>query len=283
MAKAQRCGKRIFFLYLLVSFLSAGLVSCKRNYEKKIILAGSNSVQPFAGLWAEVYGEKHPDVKVIVQGGGSSAGVEAVLIGISDIGMSSRELKPEEEFNPDGTKRLEKVAVAYDAIAVIANASSHLTDLTLDQLRMLFAGQINYLDGQRITVVTREEGSGTRKSFEEAIMKLPGQKTGERISNYAIVQDSNGAIRETVAGDPAAIGYISLGLLDKRVKALSVNEVYPSMENIRNKKYKLVRAFLFVMKNRNNRLAEDFIEFCLSDEGQELVAKKGLVKVKIIQ
>ncbi|MCX5642343.1 MAG: phosphate ABC transporter substrate-binding protein [Candidatus Omnitrophica bacterium] len=270
---------------LLVPALSATLIclflsSCGKGYAGKIILAGSTSVEPFAELWAEAYAVTHPEVNVIIQGGGSSAGVESALTGTSDIGMSSRELKPEEEFDSGGQKILHIVPVAFDAIAVIANAKSPLTNITSAQLRNLFAGHIDKLDARPVTVVTREEGSGTRKSFEESVMKAPGSKTMERISNSALVQDSNGAIREIVAGDPNAIGYISLGLVDKRVKPLAIDNILPTVETIKNGNYKIVRRFLFVLKTRNNPLSEDFIKFCLSPEGQNLVAKKGLIKIK---
>ncbi|MFH0796641.1 MAG: phosphate ABC transporter substrate-binding protein [Candidatus Omnitrophota bacterium] len=264
---------------VICSFLS----SCAKHTGKKLILAGSTSVQPFAELWAEAYTAKHPEAKVVVQGGGSSAGIESALTGVSDIGMSSRELQPDEESDSNGQKKLSKVLVALDAIAIIANASSSLADLSSEQLRDLFAGRISKIDNLPITVVTREEGSGTRKSFEETVMRVPGSKKSERISNSALVQDSNGAVREIVAGDPNAVGYISLGLVDKRVKPLAIDGILPTVETVKDKRYGIFRPFLFILKNRNNPLAEDFINFCLSEEGQDIVAKKGLIKIEIMQ
>lgn len=269
---------------LLTVSICFSLSSCGKNYAGKIILAGSTSVEPFAELWAEAYAVKHPEVNIIIQGGGSSAGIESALTGISDIGMSSRELKPDEEFDSDKQKvLLQIVPVAFDAIAVIANARSPLTNITSEQLRNLFAGHIDKINNWPVTVVTREEGSGTRKSFEESVMKIPGFKTTERISDSALVQDSNGAIREIVAGDLNAIGYISLGLVDSRVKPLAINNVLPTVETVKNGDYKIVRRFLFVLKTRSNPMSEDFIKFCLSPEGQDLVAKKGLIRIKSIQ
>ena len=265
---------------LLTALICLSLSSCGKSHTAKLILAGSTSVQPFAELWAESYAVKHPEINVIVQGGGSSAGIESALTGIADIGMSSRELKPEEKLAPDGQKRLQIVPVAFDGIAVIVNINSPSTNLTNEQLRGLFEGHITEINNWPITVVTREEGSGTRTSFQESVMKAPGSEKTERISNSALVQDSNGAVREIVAKDPNAIGCISLGLVDKRVRALSIDNVHPTMETVKNQKYKIVRRFLFVRKNRDNPLAEDFINFCLSPEGQDLIAKKGLIKIK---
>lgn len=263
----------------LAAFICLSLSSCGKGHAGKIILAGSTSVQPFAELWTEAYAVKHPEVSVIVQGGGSSAGIESALTGTSDIGTSSRELKPEEEFDAGGQEKLRIVPVAFDGIAVIVNVKSPLSNISSEKLRELFSGHINRIDNQPLTVVTREEGSGTRTSFQESVMSVPGSKTTERISNSALVQDSNGAIREIVAGDPNAIGYISLGLVDKRVKPLTVDHVLPTVKTVKNGSYKIVRRFLFVLKTRNNPLSEDFIKFCLSPEGQDLVAKKGLIKV----
>lgn len=265
---------------LLTTLICLSLSSCGKGHAGKIILAGSTSVQPFAELWAEAYAVKHPETNVIIQGGGSSAGIESALTGTSDIGTSSRELKPEEEFDPDRQKRLQIVPVAFDGIAVIVNIKSPLTNISSKQLRELFSGRINRIDNRPLTVVTREEGSGTRTSFQESVMKVPDSGKTERISNSALVQDSNGAVREIVAADPNAIGYISLGLVDKRVKTLAINNVLPTVETVKKGSYKIVRRFLFVLKTRDNPLSEDFIKFCLSPEGQNLVAKKGLIKVE---
>jgi len=267
------------FHYSIIALLCLSLSSCGKDHTGKIILAGSTSIQPFAELWAEAYTVKRPESNVIIQGGGSSAGIESALTGISDIGTSSRELKPEEEFDPGGQKKLQIIPVAFDGIAVIVNIKSPLTNISSEQLRELFSGSVNRIDNQPLTVVTREEGSGTRASFQESVMKAPGSKTTERISNSALVQDSNGSVREIVAGDPNAIGYISLGLVDKRVRALSIDNIPPTVETVKTGKYKIVRRFLFVLKTRNNPLSEDFIKFCLSPEGQDLVTKKGLIRV----
>ena len=163
----------------LVPVLSTALIclslsSCGKGHAGKIILAGSTSVQPFAELWADAYAVKHPETNVIIQGGGSSAGVESALTGTSNIVTSSRELKPYEEFDSNGQRRLQIVPVAFDGIAVVVNVKSPLTNISSEQLRSLFAGQIDKLNNQPLTVVTREEGSGTRTSFQESVMKVPG-------------------------------------------------------------------------------------------------------------
>ncbi|MGB9004352.1 MAG: phosphate ABC transporter substrate-binding protein [Candidatus Aminicenantales bacterium] len=249
------------------------LVACSHGPSQSgLILAGSTSIQPFADRWAEVYMEKHRGAVVTVQGGGSSAGIQAARSGAAHIGMSSRELKPEE-------KDLQEVVVAHDGLAVIVHPVSPLQNLSLFQMKSIFSGEVRnwrVLGGpdREIDVVTREEGSGTRAAFQELVM---GQ---ERIFKGAIVQDSNGTVREIVAGNPNSIGYISLGLVSDRVKALRLDGVAAGEEAIRKKAYLLVRPFLFVTKGPPGGPARAFIDFVLSEEGQALVKKEGLIPLR---
>jgi phosphate transport system substrate-binding protein len=252
-----------------VSFFAA----CSRGPgQSGLIIAGSTSIQPFADRWAEVYMAKHRGAVVNVQGGGSSAGIQAARSGAAHIGMSSRELKPEE-------KDLQEYEVARDGLAVIIHPSNALNGLTLLQVRSIFNGNIRnwrVLGGvdREIDVVTREEGSGTRGAFQELVMGK------DRIVKNAIVEDSNGTVREIVAGDPQSVGYISLGLVTDRVKALRLDAVTPSEETIRRKEYTLVRPFLFVTSGPPGPAARAFIDFVLSDEGQALVQKEGLLPIR---
>ena len=261
----------------LACMLVAGVVvlfsACGRGRSgSDLILAGSTSIQPFADKWAEVYMGRKGGCAVNVQGGGSSAGIQACRSGACQIGMSSRDLKADE-------KDLTEIVVARDGLAVIVQPANPVSGLTLNQVRDIFSGVIrrwNILGGpdREITVVTREEGSGTRGAFQELVMK----KT--RIYRGAIVQDSNGTVREIVAHDPWSIGYISLGLLDDRVRALRLDGVEASDVHIADGTYKLVRPFLFLTKGPVEGACRDFIEFVLSPEGQALVREEGLLPIR---
>ncbi|HAR35662.1 MAG TPA: phosphate-binding protein [Acidobacteria bacterium] len=259
----------LFILLSVIIFFP----SCRQGRSgHNLVVAGSTSVQPFADKWAEVFMEKRPDMIVDVQGGGSSAGIQAVKTGAAHIGMSSRELK-EDEMD------LFQIEVAHDGLAIIVHPDNPLDNLTIDQVKSIFVGEITTwetLNGQKkpITVVVREEGSGTRGAFQELVMGK------SRITKKAIVQDSNGTVREIVSRDPQAIGFISLGLVNDRVKALALNGVAPCEEAILKKEYKLVRPFLFLTKEAPTGLAKEFIDFVLSPEIQELVHKEGLIPVK---
>ncbi|MGQ9707993.1 MAG: phosphate ABC transporter substrate-binding protein [bacterium] len=262
------------FARSLLSVLSVSVifVGCRRSTRTTLIIAGSTSVQPFAELLAELYMHGHPGVEINVQGGGSSAGVRAVQNHICDIGMCSRQLNPEEN-------NLTPITIAFDGIALIVHHSNPIENITLEQVRAIFSGQIqNWQElggkNRNITVITREEGSGTRVSFEEKVMG------DEHFAPDALVQDSNGAVREIVANDPAAIGYISIGLVDKRVKPLALNNITPNEETIRDHTYPLARQFIFLTCGEPTPLARSFIDFTLSLEAQSALAEEGLIRVK---
>jgi phosphate transport system substrate-binding protein len=261
--------------------LSSG---CSRGSKTAITLAGSTSVEPFAERLAELYMRAHPDAEISVQGGGSSAGIRACQSRICAIGMSSRELTPEE-------KGLVEIPIALDAIALIVNRQNPVRELTLEQARDVFAGHIrNWRElggpNRRITPITREEGSGTRASFEEKVMVagMPKDKDGKAspatFAPDALVQDSNGAVREVVADDPAAIGYISAGLIDERVAAVSLNSVTPTEATIRTGQYPVVRQFLFLTNGEATGTAKAFIDYVLSDSGQKTLAEEGLTRIR---
>ncbi|MBI5582516.1 MAG: phosphate ABC transporter substrate-binding protein [Deltaproteobacteria bacterium] len=236
-----------------------------------VTVAGSTSVQPFAEKLAEIFMEVHPDTIVNVQGGGSTAGIKACVQRAAQIGTCSRELKREES-------NLERIVIAHDGIAVIVHPRNPVKNLTIEQLQGIFSGKIRswallgWID-KPIFFVTREEGSGTRDAFEHLVMgKLD-------ISDEALVQDSNGSVREIIANNTWAIGYISFGVVNKQVKALAVNSVLPSPKTIKSKQYKLTRPFLFVTLPQPSELSQKFIDFVLGPDGQRILEHEGLIGV----
>jgi len=228
--------------------------------------AGSTTVQPVAESLAAAFKAKYPGINVIIQGGGSSTGIKAAAEGTVDIGAASRELKP----NEVGT--VVAHVLARDGIAIVVHPSQKISNLSMDQVRQIFAGEIsswNQVGGsnQDIVVVAREEGSGTRAAFEEMVM-------GDAlITGTAILQPSNGAARTTVAGDANAIGFLSFGYLDSSVKALSVDGVAGTVENAKNGTYPIVRPLLLLTKGQPEGIVKEFMDFCLGPEGQEIVAE----------
>lgn len=257
----------VFVVFLLI------IPACRKAGDSAatLTIAGSTSVQPFAEKLAETYMAAHPGLAINVQGGGSTAGVRAAETGAAQIGMSSRHLKDTEES-------LHQVTIALDGIAIIVNAANPVAGLTRAQVAAIFAGQVtrwNQVGGpdRPIHFVSREEGSGTRGAFEEMVMgKL-------EIAPRALVQDSNGAVREIVASDPDALGYISLGLVDRRVRAVAVDGVLATYDTIVAKRYAVVRPFLFLSREEPAGAARAFIDFVLGAEGQRLLGLEGLIPV----
>jgi phosphate transport system substrate-binding protein len=260
-------------LYLIISLLSLTLLSgCTRN-KNSVIIAGSTSVQPFAEVLAEEYMTLHPGIEIDVQGGGSAAGILATQSGTCDIGMSSRSLQGDETS-------LWSVEIARDGLAIVVNPANPVNNLTLENVRDIYSGKItnwSVLNGKKseIHVFTREDGSGTRSSFESLVMG------NTEIMARAMVENSNGAIRQLVADDPSAIGFISLGLVDKTVKAVELDGVIPTREHVIDGSYNLSRPFLFLCLKEPTGLVKDFIDFTLSDEGKQILNDQGLITVGV--
>ena len=254
-------------LTLTISLLAA----CGKTEGSGMIIAGSTSVQPYAEVLAEEYMIMNPESPIDIQGGGSSAGITAAQSKSAAIGMSSRSLQVDE-------LDLWQTEIAIDGLVLIVNPKNPIEDLSLDQIRDIYAGKITHWSqlsggGSKINLIAREEGSGTRSAFTELAM---GE---EEITPKAIVQDSNGSVMQLVAGDPNAIGFISLGLVNDQVKALDLDGVEAIGENIINETYKLARPFLFVTKGEPTGLTKSFIDFTLSSEGQKILSDEGLIPI----
>jgi phosphate transport system substrate-binding protein len=237
--------------------------------KRTITIAGSTSVMPFTEKLAEHFMLDHPNFVIDVQGGGSTAGIQAVTNNTVNIGMSSRELNNKE-------KSLNTITICHDGISIILHPQNKINGLTLQQVRDIYNGvitnwkELGWID-RKIDAVTREEGSGTRSAFEELVMKK------KEIDDGIMVQDSNGSVKEVVATDPYAMGYISLGLLDEKVKPVAIDDVVPSIKSIKAGRYKIVRPFLYVTNGELGQYAKEFVDFILSRDGQKILKKEGLV------
>lgn len=241
-----------------------------------ITMAGSTSMEKLANALAEAFMEIHPDVSVQAEFTGSSAGVEAVLGGQSDIGNSSRNLKDDEK----SAGAVENI-VAIDGIAVVTDPANAASDLTKDQLIQIYTGEVknwSEVGGEDlpIVVVGREAGSGTRGAFEE-ILEI------EDMCQYANELDSTGAVMAKVASTPGAIGYVSLDVIDDTVKAMKIGGVEANEANIKDGSYILSRPFVMATKgeiSEQNELVQALFDYVYSAEGQELVKSVGLIAVE---
>jgi len=263
---------RLSGVLAIMLFVLSLVTACGGRPKDVVIVAGSTSVQPYAEILAELFAVHYPGSEIDIQGGGSSAGITAAQNGTADIGMSSRALKEEEQG-------LHYVEIAKDGLAIIINPGNPIQDVTLEQIRGIYSGKItnwSELGGKdaKIHMIAREDGSGTRSAFEDLVMGKDYE-----ISPKSIVQNSNGAVRQLVSDDVNAIGFISLGLVNDNVKALKLDGIAPTRENVINDSYPLYRPFLYVFVGTPEGLAKEFIDFTLSHEGQQLLESEGLIPV----
>ena len=241
-----------------------------------ISMVGSTSMEKLANALSEAFMEEYPEVTVTAEFVGSGAGIEAVTNGTADIGNSSRSLKDEEK----AAGVVENV-VAIDGIAVCVDPANEVADLTKEQLTNIYNGTVtNWKEvggaDEPIIVIGREAGSGTRGAFEELVDLKDACK-------YANELDSTGAVIAKVASTPGAIGYASLDALDDSVKALSLDGVEATAENIKAGNYFLSRPFVMATKgeiSEQNDLVQAWFDFVLSDEGQQVASEVGLITVK---
>ncbi len=259
----------IFLFYLVLAVI--GFVKQGRYFDS-IEISGSTTVLPIIQAASEEFMKVKEGVRVDVQGGGSSVGIEAVSNGVADIGMSSRDLKPEEE------KGLYKIPLAVDAIAIIVNKKNPVDGLTLEEARKIFSGEIaNWKEvggkDEEIIVVNRDEASGTREAFSKLLM---GKK---KFLKKAIIQPGSGQVRSVVSSTPGAVGYLSLGYVGDEVKVLSLEGVEPNLENIKQGRYQLARTLYLLTRGKPEGLNKSFIDFVLSPKVQKEIVKKAYVPI----
>ncbi|MCI8897100.1 MAG: phosphate ABC transporter substrate-binding protein [Lachnospiraceae bacterium] len=238
-----------------------------------VVMAGSTSMEKFANMLAECYREANPGVTVTAEFTGSSAGVQAVLSGRADIGLSSRTLTTAEEASGAAA-----YVIAMDGIAVITDRDNPVTALTTKQLADIYTGQIRdwqELGGRKqpIVVAGREAGSGTRSAFEELLGI-------EDRCYYANELDSEGAMLARIASTPGAVGYVSFDVLNDTVHALSLDGVEAAAERVKTGSYPLCRSFLLVTKGaleEQSRQVQEIFAYLQTEEGRKLMRDAGLI------
>ena len=269
---------------LLVTMVGATFVGCGSNSENNtasskdtttISISGSTSVGPLMEKIQEKYEEANSNITLEIQQNGSGAGIKDVISGISEIGMSSRELKDEEKGSVQGT------TVAYDGIALLVNPENPVKNISLEDVKKIYTGEITNWkeiggDDAPIVVVSREEGSGTRDAFQEIV----GYESEELLKD-ATISDGSGAVKTTVAGNKNAIGFASFEYIDNTVSALNINDVEPTADNVKSGDYKLSRPFILVTKEDSlTENGQKLIDFVLSAEGQQIVEENKLITIE---
>jgi phosphate transport system substrate-binding protein len=254
-------------------FFTANLV-----WAGNIVIKGSTTVLPIAQKVAEVYMRANPDVRISISGGGSGNGIKALIDGSTDIADSSRFIKSKEvKLAIEKGRYPVPFAVAYDCIVPVVHPSNFVSNLSMEQLKAIYKGEIkNWKDlggpDRKIVVISRDTSSGTYEVWHEKVMKK------ERVYPGALLQASNGAVVQAVAKNKNAIGYIGLGYLDPSVKALTVNGVEGSEETTLNSTYPISRPLYMFTAGWPKGDTLNFINFVIHPQkGQKYVADAGYV------
>jgi len=271
-------------LSAIASFIFLLATTTILNAEDNNLFKGLSGTLHIAGGTAHIACEKEvvqlimkkfPDVSITIAGGGSGVGIKQVCEGLIDIGNTGR--APTEKEIKRCNLKVFKFAV--DGIGVIVNPKRKIKELLKEKLKAVFSGRINNwkaLGGPDVAInlYTRDSESGTRKVFwQKGLSKI-------KITQRANFVASNAAMKTAIANDPFGIGYISLGVADPSVKLLSIDNRFPSIKNVVSGKYNIARGLYMNTKGDPKPLAEAFISYMLSPQGQNLVKKHGFVRVK---
>ena len=263
-----------FICVLLVAVMALSLAACGNSggLSGTVSTDGSTSMEKVIGALMEIFMGENDGVEITYNPTGSSAGITAVAEGRCDIGLSSRNLKTGEiEQGLVGT------VLAYDGIALIVNPENPVSDLSVETIAKIFAGEIaNWSEvggnDAKIVLIGRDASSGTRSGFEEIVGV-------EDACQYRQELTSNGDVLTTVANNPAAIGYASVATVKDTVKALRVDGVAPSNETVRDGNYVIQRPFILVTKGdaELSETAKAFFEYITSEAAHEVITAAGVV------
>lgn len=264
--------KKVISLLITAVLLLTALTGCSKSGG--VSTDGSTSMSKVIGALSEAF-ESETGIAVSYNATGSGGGIQAVMEGRCDIGLSSRNLKDEEN-----SKGLKATVLAYDGIAIIVNPENPISDLEVETVAKIYRGEITDWkeiggnDGE-IVLVGREAGSGTRDGFESIT------DTKDKC-NYRQELTSTGDVITTVAGNPNAIGYASLASVKESVKALTIGGVKASEETVKDGSYVIQRPFVLVTKSDKNLSddAQKFFDFIVSENVNSIISAAGAVPTK---
>ena len=252
---------------------SSAASSAAAALSGNVATGGSTSMKNVIAALTEGFAEVEPGVTVSYDPTGSGAGITGAADKTLDIGLSSRALKDDEKADVEGT------TIALDGIAIIVNNASKVEDLTVDQLKQMFTGEITNWsevggDDGEIVLIGREAGSGTRDGFESIVDVKDSCK-------YAQELTATGAVISAVEANPLAVGYASLSAVGDTVKMVTVGGVECSEETVKDGSYEVQRPFVFVT-NKSVALSEQaqaFFDFATSADAADLIRTAGAVPV----
>lgn len=287
--------KEIVIPALVIAMVLSTVSGCSKrggqsdSEQRYITVKGSDTMVHLVSSWAEAFMEKQPDIEVSVTGGGSGTGIAALINDTTDICAASREIKEKEKklaeqksINP------KEITVARDGIAVIVNPSNPVSELSMEQLAKIFTGAYtrwNQVGGpdEEIIILSRESSSGTYVFFQEHVLKK------QDYTQRAKLMPATSAIIQSVSADKWAIGYVGLGYAVEaaaKVKIIAVKAdenavaVSPSEQTVKSEQYIIARPLYLYTNGQAAGTVKDFIDFCLSNQGQKIVKETGYVAVR---
>ncbi len=281
-------------LMILTGILGLWLGGCSETIDPNeptgfIQVKGSDTIVNAAQMISEEFMKEYPHVFVAITGGGSGVGIASLINKTCDVATASREMKSKEidMANKRGVEP-EEFTVAYDGVALIVNKNNPIDKLTIEDLHKIFTGKAtNWKEfgGRDLEIVTlsREVSSGTHMYFKEEVVQLGKKGSTEEFSDKTLLLSSSQAIVEEVAANEATIGYLGMGYVSDRTKALLISKdgvgSLPDVDNVRRKKYPLSRPLYFYTNGKPEGVTKLFMDFSLSPKGQQQFVETGFVPI----
>jgi len=246
-----------------------------KGLKGNLDIAGGTAHIPVMKEAARQIMQHYPDIRISIAGGGSGVGVQKVGEGLVQIGNTGRPLK-DAEIEKYG---LVSHPFAIDGVAIAVNPQNKVSALSKEQIKDIFSGRITNWKSvggtdSPISLYGREDGSGTRETFENKTMDKGS------VADSANVISSNGAMKTAIAQDPNAIGYVGIGHLDDSIKGITFEGVSPTQENAANGSYAVTRLLYMNTKGEPTGLTKAFVDYIFSPVGQECVSKAGYIPYK---
>ena len=280
--------KRIIMVVMVVMLVGVAGCGSKENRKsnKMIQLKGSDTILSLGQKVSERLMGEDKSIRIAVTGGGSGTGIAALLNGNVDIAQASRKIKDKEVkmASEKGINVVEHI-IAFDGITVIVNKSNQIDNLTQEQIRAIFIGEINNwkeIGGvdKKIVVLSRDNSSGTHVFFKEHVLRSGKSKGPEEYRDDSVFLPSNQALVGEVENSEGAIAYIGMGYMTPKVKALSVNGVKATVKNVSENKYPVSRALYWYTGGSSGGSIKTMIDYMMSEKGQAIVLEEGFVPVK---
>ncbi|MDR2604633.1 MAG: phosphate ABC transporter substrate-binding protein [Desulfovibrio sp.] len=273
--------KRTLFITLTAFCFAAAIFSAPAAAAapaEEIIITGSTTVLPVMQKAGEAFMAANPDISLSISGGGSGNGIKALNEGLCRVAMSSRDIKESErkEGADKGVKAV-RTAVAVDALVPVVHPDNPVQNLSVEQLRGIYAGRItkwNEVGGkdENIVMISRDSSSGTFETWQELIM------APDKTAPSALSQASNGAVVQAVAGNRRAVGYIGFGYLNSSIKKINVNGIEATAESALSRKWPIARELYIFTDGAPAGAVKKLTDYLLDPQkGQKAVAETGYI------